>query len=168
MKMKLLIYACWSAVVLNACHHQPKAESKDYTKVKVTESGHRDSVLDDKARLYNASIPEPCLKCIVAAVRQTPQLQPYLSAADSAKIIYQVDWSSGPKLDDTLKKAGSGLLIHVFKKSSPKTLLAAFTFDNVNGRLLLINGQQQTPVHLDSVTRVQIRNACFWGVASGK
>ena len=168
MKIKLLVYACWISLILSACHHQPKAESKDYTKVKVSDSGHRDSVVDNKARLYNASIPDPCLKCIVAAVRQTARVQPYVSAADSSKIIYQVDWSSGPKLDDTLKKAGSGLLIHVFKKGNPGTLLAAFNFDNVKGRLYLINNQKQHQVVLDSTTRLKIRNSCFWGVASGK
>jgi hypothetical protein len=173
------IYACKISIgliglaLLGSCNrHKPKPESKDYTKVKVIDSGHKDSVIDNKQRLYNASLPEPCLKCVVTAVRKTEQLKKLVSSADSSKIIYEIDWASGPKLKDSLKKAGSGLLVHVFRKTPrEKTVLAVFAFDNVKGQLYLINNQkanQQELVPLDSLNRLKIRNACFWGVASNK
>ncbi|MDB5135618.1 MAG: hypothetical protein JWP37_2221 [Mucilaginibacter sp.] len=168
MKPQPILGALLAIILLASCRHQPKAVFKDYTKVTVSDSRHSDSVVDNKQRLYNASIPDPCLKCIVAAVRNTDQIKKIMGTAESSKIIYQVDWASGPKLDDTLKKAGSGLLIHVFKKGTPKTMLAALAFDNVKDELYLINGHTQQQVPLDSATRIRIRKACFWGVASEK
>ena len=105
-------------------------------------------------------------------LRETEQLRPLVHSADSAKIIYQVDWSSGPKLQDSLKKAGSGVIIHVIKKlPGKKDTVAVFTFDNVDEQLYFVsdrNGSHQIPVTIDNVRRLRIRNACFWGVASSK
>jgi TATA-binding protein-associated factor Taf7 len=168
MKPQAVLGTLLAIILLDSCRHQPKAVSKDYTKVTVSDSGHRDSVVNNKQRLYNASIPDPCLKCIIAAVRNTDQIKKFTGTADSSQVIYQVDWASGPKLDDSVKKAGSGLLIHVYKKGAQKTILAAFAFDNVIDQLYLINDQKQQQVPLDSATRIKIRRACFWGVASGK
>ena len=161
------------AIVLSgSCRHKQKAESKDYTRVKLVDSGHKDSVIDNKPRLYNASIPDPCLKCVIAAVRNTSQLKQYVTSPDSSKIVYEVDWASGPKLQDSLKTAGSGLIVHVLKKNpGKKDILAVFTFDNVTGQMYFINdhgGSYQQLIKLDTNSRLRIRNACFWGVASGK
>ena len=161
-----------TSLVLFSCRHQPKPESKDYTNVKLADSGHKNSVIDNKQRLYNASIPDPCLKCIVAQVRNATQIKSYVNSADSTKLVYQVDWASGPKLKDSLKKAGSGLIIHVLHKtSSGRDTLAVFTFNNVTGQLYFIDDKKQKQletVKLDSLSRLKIRNACFWGVASVK
>ena len=172
-KVPILIGLSLFAFVLSSgCRHKEKAESKDYTKVSIADSGHKDSVIDNKPRLYNASIPDPCLKCVIAAVRNTAQLKQFVTSPDSLKIIYEVDWASGPKLKDSLKTAGSGLIVHVFKKVSvKKDMLASFTFDNVTGQMYFINdhgGSHQQLIKLDSISRLKIRNACFWGVASGK
>lgn len=172
-KVPILIGLSLFAVVLSSgCRHKEKAESKDYTKVSIADSGHKDSVIDNKPRLYNASIPDPCLKCVVAAVRNTTQLKQFVTSPDSLKIIYEVDWASGPKLKDSLKTAGSGLIVHVFRKLTAKRdELATFTFDNVTGQMYIINdrgGSHQKLIKLDSLSKLKIRNACFWGVASGK
>jgi hypothetical protein len=155
-----------------SCRHKPKAESKDYTKIRVADNGHKDSVIDNKPRLYNASIPDPCLKCVIAAVRNTGQLNQYVTSPDSSKITYEVDWASGPKLKDSLKTAGSGLIVHVFRKlPAKKDTLATFTFDNVTGQMYFISdrgGSHQQIIKLDSISRIKIRNSCFWGVASSK
>jgi hypothetical protein len=169
--LKSFIIVTWMLSVFS-CRHSVKPQSKDYIKVKITDSGHKDSVIDNKQRLYNASIPEPCLKCLIAEVRNAAQLKQYVNSADSSKLVYQIDWASGPKLKDSLEKAGSGMIIHVLRKTSAlKDTLAVFTFDNVVGQLYFINdknGKQLQTVKLDSLSRLKIRNACFWGVASGK
>lgn len=169
----IILASAFAVAMAGSCNrHKPKPESKDYTKIEVVDSGHKDSIIDNKSRLYNASLSDPCLKCVVAAVRKTKQLSKYVNSADSSKILFEINWSSGPKLKDSLKAAGSGMIIKAFRKTPQgKATLAVFNFDNVTEQLYYIDDavqKQQKLVKLDRLARLKIRNACFWGVASKK
>ena len=137
-------------------------------------AGQEKSIPTDhtKPRLYNTSLPDPCIKCVIQAIKRTKQVKPYIYAVDAAKVVYEVDWYPAANPRSKPAKSRSGLLINVFKDlPEMRQTLAAYIYDYASGQLSLIDskrGNQSVPVHLDSLDRLKIRNACFGDIPSKK
>jgi hypothetical protein len=87
-------------------------------------------------------------------------------------MVYEVDWYPSTNTGTKPPKAGSGLSIHVYKdEQAGKRLLASYIYDNSAGQLdyiISMKSKKLQTENLDSLDRLKIRNACFWGVASKK
>jgi hypothetical protein len=161
-----LFYAC----------NQPKPQpiSKDITKTSVNISGKNDSVLNNRNKNYgNATIPEPCVKCLLQTVQQLSSYKQMASPADQQHIIFDVNWITSlkpVKLENGILIV-NGMQIMVDKKTNGVSeILDEYFYNNNNG--FVYRRQNDTAYHkelsiADSVVK-KIRRSCFWGVASAK
>jgi len=162
-------------VAISGCHnHKPKAVSKDITKTTVTVDGKKDSVINNPEKNYgNATISEPCIKCLIGIIQKTNGYSNLTSQASPQNIIYDANWITSAKPVSLYNndKIVNGMMIAVNLKGdgSPKKL-ATYLYNNENGRFYLQDDQtkQTNELKIDSVAKKKIRASCFWGVASAK
>jgi hypothetical protein len=153
---------------------KPKPVSKDITKMTVTVNGKKDSVINNPEKNYgNATVSEPCLKCLLRVIHKTDRYKKLTSAIPPQNIIYDVNWiTSSHPMDignDTKIVNGMAIIINWKEGGIPKKV-TTFLYNNENARLYLLNNQNKfdSDVLISDTSLKKIRNSCFWGVASAR
>jgi hypothetical protein len=172
---KFLISILYVLVSLAACNSKPKPVSNNIHRQAVTVNGKKDSVINNSRQNYGdvATVPDVCIKCLLAIIQQTGHYQKFTLAVPSQNIIYNINWitSSNPVDIDSSLKINNGMSIKLQLKDggSPK-MLATYLYNNQNARFYLLNTQNKydEDVKVDSASLKSIRQKCFWGVASAK
>ena len=162
-------------VALISCNHdKPKPITTDLNKTTVTVNGKKDSVLNNPKDNYgNATIAEPCVKCMITAVQADDHYKKSIANVPVNNISYIVNWVKADGLPDSLsnKHATNGLRLDVIEKGQAHKKLSSFVYDNSVARLYYIDNTQnntKTEVNTDLNNLKRIRNGCYWGVASSK
>src|SRR5471030_2765476 len=91
--------AIFLVAALAACNQsKPKPVSNNITKTSVTVSGKKDSVINNPEKNYgNATVSEPCVKCLIGIIQQSKNYKTLTSKAESANIVYNVNWITSSK-----------------------------------------------------------------------
>jgi len=157
-----------------ACtRNKPKPQSTDISKQTVLVNGKKDSVINNTKKNYgNATVSEPCVKCLIQAAQSTNEYKASIAGASAKNIIYAVNWIKAGKLADTINARGSAgaLRLDIVDKVENNKKLSSFIYDNSVAKLFFIqNGSENSKQELkiNEITLKKIRNACYWGVASG-
>ncbi|MBD1391978.1 hypothetical protein [Mucilaginibacter glaciei] len=169
------IAAIYMLFVLFACNNsKPKPTSADVTKQTIRVNGKKDSVINNAKKNYgNATIADPCIRCLVRAVQLTAEYKQNIAGVEAKRVIYKINWVIADGTVDTLntKGATNALRVDVVDKGQKGKNLSAFIYDNSIAKLYFLKNNLrsgQMEVKIDSVQLKKIRNACYWGVASGK
>lgn len=171
--MKRLILILSLSIVFTACHHPAdKPVSNNITKTTVTVNGKKDSVLNNQEKNYgNATIADPCVKCLLGIIQQTSDFKSATKAVPSKNIIYAFDWitSKTPRQINGLQ-INSGMRVSVTQKADTgKVSLAIYLYDNKTSKLYNKDAKPgNIAIPIDSLSIKKIQNSCFWGVASSK
>ena len=175
MNIKRCILIALAFISLVSCNHsKPKPISKDITKTAVMVNGRKDSVINNPEKNYgNATVAEPCVKCLIAAIQKTDSYKNLTSAIPNQNMMYDVNWitSSKPMDIGNGDKIVNGMDIVINLKGTGSTKkLVTYLYNNENAQFYLLDNQNKLAVDLkaDSISLIKIRNACFWGVASAK
>jgi len=153
---------------------KPKPVTTELNKTTVTVNGKKDSVLNNPKDNYgNATIAEPCVKCMITAVQADDHYKKSIVNTPANNISYVVNWVKADGLPDSLnnKKATNGLRLDVIDKGTGHKTLSSFVYDNSVTRLYYINNTKnnsKTDINADPNNLKRIRNGCYWGVASSK
>jgi hypothetical protein len=159
---------------LAACQSKPKPVSNNITKTTVTVSGEKDSVINNKQKNYgNATVSEPCVKCLIGMIQQTKNYKTLTASAESQNIMYDVNWITSSRPIDVGggSKIINGMAIDVNSKDDGAAKkLTTYLYNNQNAQVYLLNKRNKYVIDskIDSASVKKIRNACFWGVASAK
>lgn len=157
-----------AAAVVSCNSNKPKPVSDSIAKTAVTVAGKKDSVINNPQRNYgNATIAEPCVKCVIGAIQADSAYQKIAGKANDVKYVINYIESAGPADTTLATKATNALRVDVVGKTG-KGKLASFVYDNSSGKLYTVAKQIRTVVKADSNLVKKIRNSCYWGVASGK
>lgn len=81
-----------------------------------------------------------------------------------------MNWVEGANTGDTINKRSTtnGLKLDVMEKGAANNKIASFIYDNSLSKLFLVGNNHNTEVKVDSISLKNIRNKCYWGVASSK
>jgi hypothetical protein len=160
---------------LAACNNsKPKPVSNNITKTIVIVNGKKDSVINNPQKNYgNATVSEPCVKCLIGVIQRTKNYKILTAKVEPQNIIYNVNWitSSKPVVIGDSNKIVNGMAVDVdLKEEGSKKKLTTFLYNNESEAIYLLNSQNKYDVDskVDPASLKQIRNACFWGVASSK
>jgi len=171
----LTAFIIFVMATMSACNNgKPKPVSKDITKTTVAVDGKKDSVINNPEKNYgNATISEPCIKCLIGVVQKTDGYTNLTSAIPPKNIIYDANWITSSKPVDLYNndKIVNGMMIVINSKDGGSTkTLATYLYNNENGRFYLQDDQTQhtNDIKIDSAAMKKIRASCFWGVASAK
>jgi hypothetical protein len=161
-------------IALAACNrNKPKPVSSNIVKQAVLVNGKKDSVINNPEKNYgNATVSEPCVKCLIQVVQSTNSYKTSIAGVAPQSMIYNVNWVKAEGLQDTTNGKGStsALRVDVVEKGSNNKTLSSFIYDNSLTKLYFLNiSSKSAKIELktDSVLLKKIRNACYWGVASG-
>jgi hypothetical protein len=175
MTRSIFIAACLvECIICTSCNHnKPKAVSQDVTKTTVRVNGKKDSVINNAQKDYgNATVAEPCVKCLIQVVQNDANYKHSVAAKPAQAIKYLVNWVPSNKADSLNKKgATNGIRVDIIDKSANDKKLASFIYDNALSKLYFVNSTgngEKTELKTDAVTLKKIRDACYWGVASGR
>ena len=170
----LFAFASVFCIAITACNrHKPQPVSSNITKTTVLVNGKKDSVINNAQKNYgNATVSDPCVRCLIQVVQATDEYKAAITNVNSRNIIYNVNWAKSPTLADTANtKSSTGALnVDVIEKGKPNKKLSLFMYDNSTGKLYFTketdnNDKIELKISVDALKR--IRNACYWGVASG-
>ena len=175
MNFNHIAFASFIVVGLSACNQsKPKPVSNNITKTTVTVGGKKDSVINNNQKNYgNATVSEPCVKCLIGMIQQTKNYKTITGAAEPQNIIYNVNWitSSKPVTLADGSKIINGMAIDIDSKDDGTTKkLTTYLYNNQNEQVYLLNAGNKYAIDskIDPSSVKKIRNACFWGVASAK
>ncbi|WP_374949307.1 hypothetical protein [Mucilaginibacter sp.] len=174
MNKSVLFLASAILMAVAACNNnKPKPTSNDIVKQTVTINGKKDSVLNNARKNYgNATVSEPCVRCLIQAVQATAEYKNAIVNVTPEKISYNINWVTGEGNADTVntKGATNALKVIVLTKGSETHKFPYFIYDNTAAKLFVAgNGtSEKKEVKIDDLLLKKIRNACYWGVASGK
>jgi len=170
-----MITAVFLMAALAACNQsKPKPVSNNITKTTVTVNGKKDSVINNRERNYgNATVSEPCVKCLIGIIQQSKNYKSFTSASESANIVYNVNWitSSKPVSIGAGRKIVNGMAIDInLKDDGASKKLTTFLYNNQDAKIYFLNAKNNYDIDskVDSIALKRIRNSCFWGVASNK
>lgn len=158
-------------IVCSSCNNKPKAVSADVTKTAVTVNGKKDSVRNNPKKNYgNATVADPCVKCLIKVIQSTGDYKTAVASKSVTNISYVVNWAEGANTGDTTNKRSTtnGLKLDVMGKGATNNKIASFIYDNSLSKLFLVGNNHNTEVKVDSISLKNIRNKCYWGVASSK
>ncbi|HEY5326927.1 MAG TPA: hypothetical protein VIJ27_08000 [Mucilaginibacter sp.] len=173
--IKFFSFIFISIACLAACNNsKPKAVSNDIAKTIVVVNRKKDSVINNPEKNYgNATVSEPCVKCLLSIIQKTHNYKKLTSAIPPHDIIYDVNWitSTKPVAIGNDSKIVNGMAIDITLKGGglPKKLIT-YLYDNENAQFYIRNAQNQysPDSKVDSASLKNIRNSCFWGVASSR
>jgi hypothetical protein len=171
MSRSLLIMAVLLIIACCSCNNKPKPVSNDITKTAVTVNGKKDSVINNPKKNYgNATVAEPCVKCLIQVVQHTVEYKASMASKSISEIKYVVNWAEAtqPTNVTNKRKVTNGLKIDVVEKETPDNKIASFIYDNSHSKLYFIDNSKKTDVEIDKSDLKNIRNKCYWGVASSK
>jgi len=162
-------------VVFTSCNqNQPKPVTKNLTKTAVLINNKKDSVINNPKKNYgNATIAEPCIKRLIQAVQADSHYKASTKGIPAKKLLYIANWVTTGNVADTSnsKSATSGLRLDVVDKASNNKKLISFIYDNSIAKLYYLQNpsfDKKMQVNAGDLSLKRIRNACYWGVASGK
>jgi hypothetical protein len=162
-------------IVLAGCDRsKPKPISNNITKTTVVVNGHKDSVINNPQKNYgNATVSEPCVKVLIGVIQLTKNYKMLTTKVDPQNLIYNVNWitSSKPVAIGDNGQIVNGMAVDIkLKDDGSQKKLTTFLYNNENARIYMLNSQNKYDVDskVDPASLKQIRNACFWGVASSK
>jgi hypothetical protein len=170
----LLTIFITSAIFASCNQNKPKPVSKNLTKTAVLINNKKDSVINNPKKNYgNATIAEPCIRCLIQAVQTNEYYKNSIRDIPAKNLLYVANWVTTGNVSDSSnsKSATSGLKLDVTDKSSSNKKLASFIYDNSLLRLYYLQGNsfdKKLQVNVRDFSLKRIRNACYWGVASGK
>jgi hypothetical protein len=159
---------------LAACNrNKPKPASSNIVKQAVLVNGKKDSVINNAKKNYgNATVSEPCVKCLIQVVQSTNDYKISIAGVAPKNTIYNVNWVKAEGLQDTTNGKGStsALRLDVVKKGQNNRVVSSFIYDNSLARLYFLNNASNSgrnELKINEIALKKIRNACYWGVASG-
>jgi hypothetical protein len=164
--MLLLFAAC-----LSCNNNKPKPTSNDITKTVVAVNGKKDSVVNNPQKNYgNATVAEPCVKCLIQVVQSTYKYKASVKSSPAAGITYIVNWAEGTPPADTSGKHSNtnALRLDVLDKGASKDKIASFIYNNTLSKLFFVATNNNIEIKLAEMDLRLIRNRCYWGVASSK
>jgi hypothetical protein len=161
--------------LITACKHdKPKPATSDLNKTALTVNGQKDSVLNNPKNNYgNATIPEPCVRCLINAVQIEDHYRQSIKGVPDNNISYVVNWIKADGLAYTIqnKKATNGLRLDVLQKGANSKKLSSFVYDNSLAKLYFVDekvNSKKIEIKAAENDLKRIRNGCYWGVASSK
>lgn len=173
-KLASIITVIMFFTALAACNrNKPKPVSSNIVKQAVLVNGKKDSVINNAKKNYgNATVSEPCVKCLIQVVQSTNDYKTSIAGVSPKNMIYNVNWVQAEGLQDTTNGKGStsALRLDVVKKGSNNKVLSSFIYDNSLGKLYFLNNVSnngRNELKINQIALKRIRNACYWGVASG-
>jgi len=167
----ILLATC--TLITSCDRNKPKPASKDINKTTVTVNGKKDSVINNPYKNYgNATVADPCVRCLIQVIQNDPNYRRSVAGKPVNTIKYVVNWIASEKADSTsARQATSGLKVDIIEKTTSDKRLSTFIYDNSLLKIYFVNygsNNAQIETNSDSVTLKRIRNACYWGVVSGK
>ncbi|MDB5062695.1 MAG: hypothetical protein JWP67_2538 [Mucilaginibacter sp.] len=173
-KSALIITVILFFIALAACkRNKPKPVSSNIAKQIVLVNGKKDSVINNAKKNYgNATVSEPCVKCLIQVIQSTNDYKTSIICVASQKMIYNVNWVKAEGLQDTINGKGStsALRVDVVEKGLNNKTLSSFIYDNSLAKLYFLNNESKkdsNELKINEIALKKIRNACYWGVASG-
>jgi hypothetical protein len=161
-------------IALTVCNrNKPKPVSSNIVKQAVLVNGKKDSVINNSKKNYgNATVSEPCVKCLIQVVQSTNNYKTSIAGVAPKKMIYNVNWVKAEGLQDTTNGKGStsALRLDVVEKGLNNKLLSSFIYDNSLAKLYFLKNESKksnNELKINEIALKKIRNACYWGVASG-
>ncbi|MDB5288152.1 MAG: hypothetical protein JWR05_3101 [Mucilaginibacter sp.] len=168
----IIVIVFFTALV--ACNrNKPKPVSSNIVKQAVLVNGKKDSVINNAKKNYgNATVSEPCVKCLIQVVQSTNDYKRSITGVAPQKMIYNVNWVKAEGLQDTTNGKGStsALRLDVVEKGLNNKLLSSFIYDNSLAKLYFLKNESKksnNELKINEIALKKIRNACYWGVASG-
>ncbi|WCT14762.1 hypothetical protein [Mucilaginibacter jinjuensis] len=165
----LLLFA---AAVVASCGNNPKPISKNITKTTVTVNDKKDSVINNPQKNYGtATISDPCTKLLLQNIQASDHFKSLTAGKPAASISYTINWvkAAEPKMRSNGGKITNGIEVAVNeKKDKTKSKIGSYIYNNEDAKLYNANkaGQYDVLDKVDSAALKQIRNGCYWGVAS--
>ncbi len=171
--MKKTTYIFLLYILTAACTHQPKPISKNIAKTTVSVDGKKDSVINNPQKNYgSATIPDVCAKTLLQNIQATPTFKHITSGINSVNLDYVINWvkAENPGLKSNGGKITNGIQVAVIRKTeNAKQKLGSYIYNNADGLLYYVNNKNQfDKLETDSNALKQMRNGCYWGVASHK
>ena len=171
--MKKIIYLLALSLAVVACNNNPKPIAKNITKTTVNVNGTKDSVINNPQKNYGtATIPDVCTKTLLQNIQATIDFKKITSGLNAANTDYVINWvkAENPELKINGSKITNGIQVLVNTKSGGTVhKLGSYIYNNEDGQLYYINTKNQfDKLQIDSNALKQIRNGCYWGVASHK
>ncbi len=165
--MKLSHFFIALLALVSACTNKPKPISKNVTKTTVTVAGKKDSVSNNVQKNYgNATISAVCTKTLIQNIQATEDYKKLTTSVTAVK--YAVNWvkAANPQQITNGRKITNGIQVVV---NSDAKKLGAYIYNNEDGKLYFVNNNNEyIQLNVDSNALKQIRNGCYWGVASHK
>ncbi|NCD70097.1 hypothetical protein [Mucilaginibacter agri] len=161
-------------IFVSACKDKPKPISKNITKTTVVVNNKKDSVINNPQKNYgNATISNPCTKLLLQNVQSTSSYKQIIAGKPASGISYTVNWvaATEPKIRTNGGKITNGIEVIVNEtKDKTKSKIGSYIYNNEDAKLYYINtgNQYDLVTDVDSTGLKQIRNGCYWGVASHK
>ncbi|TFF39585.1 hypothetical protein [Mucilaginibacter psychrotolerans] len=173
MARNIFILSVFAIALVAACNNntsKPKPVSNTLSKTAITLNGKKDSVINNPDKNYgNATIAEPCVKCLITAVKADENYKKVVKTEKDIKFVvnYVKNLQIGGE-DINQAKATNALRVDVIDKIPAQHRVATYIYDNSVAKLYLL--AKNTPIELktDTILLKKIRNGCYWGVVSGK
>ncbi len=166
------------SIVTTACSQpekKPLSVSKDTTKTTVQVVGKKDSVINNPQKHYgSATVGDPCVKCLLQIIQESKSYKESTINLSPQDINFTVNWvkASDPALTPDTSNKTNGVRVDVKRiEEGEDKKLCSYVYNNTNGTMYLINGQNKLEHAVSSITPdllKKIRSSCYWGVASGK
>ena len=156
-----------------ACNNKPKPIAKNITKTTVNVNGVKDSVINNPQKNYGtATIPDVCTKTLLQNIQATADFKKITSGLNATNTDYVINWvkAENPELKTNGSKITNGIQVLVNSKSGGAVhQLGSYIYNNEDGELYYVTNKNQfDKLQMDSNALKQIRNGCYWGVASHK
>ncbi|MBL4677237.1 MAG: hypothetical protein JKY70_13685 [Mucilaginibacter sp.] len=153
-------------------NNKPAPTLTDTSKTSLTINGKNVAVVNNPDKNYAklATVPDPCIKCIIGVIKQTEEFKKLNIAANSEDIKYEINWVPAQTNADSVGKhiSTNALKLDVINKSRSGSALSSFMYDNTSSKLFSLNADAKTEIKIGQDDLKKIRRACYWGVASAK
>lgn len=171
--MKKTNYILLLLIGATACRQKPEPISKNITKTTVNINGRKDSVHNNSLKNYGtATIPDVCAKTLLQNIQATTAFKKLTAGLAATDVDYSINWVKA-QTPEKISNGGNitnGIQIIVNKKvDGDKQKLGSYIYNNADGQLYYVNSKNNfDKLQTDSNALRQIRNGCYWGVASHK
>lgn len=173
MKNILLFLAALITTCIFACKQQTSpSDNKDTTQTTLAIKNKKVAVINNPDKNYSklATVPDPCIKCLIGVVQKTDEFKKTGLAANSSDVKYEINWVAAQTTADSASKSSptNAVRLDVMNKNKPGKALASFIYDNTNGKLYFFEENSKKEIIANANDSKAIRRTCYWGVASAK
>jgi len=171
-RLALLLFAV--ALTVGCNHSKPKPVSNNITKTTVVVNDKKDSVINNPQKNYGtATISDPCAKLLLQNIQASDSFKNITAGKTASKLSYTLNWvkAEEPKMRANGSKITNGIEVVVNERSAgTSNKIGSYIYNNEDARLYYINNSNQYDEmnKVDTNALKQIRNGCYWGVASHK